>query len=381
MKNVKGLTLLALMAILLMSPLFVTQVAATDIHETPINKTLMALPGTNFVLVHKMEFQEAGEAGYFSTTFYWDNNETDPDAKYWNFTLIDIDVKFTDGTAFSGTIENSTVKKVPSGYPAGYYRYTVSISETYGEMTDKQFWVNVTMKNAGVQGGVQYDHAAGDQNITIVKVRCNEIDLREAGPGDVRIRAGTHDVAVTAVTRSVPKEKLKPPTATDLDVMPGWAVYVNVTVKNVGDFTESFSVKAYYDNTPIGTKSVTNLAPGASVRLDFKWTPSDALVKFYWTTTKKYKTYPVKGEAILGTDVNPGNDVLVDGKVAVVYIADVNKDGTVSGGDLVGVGGHWGEKPGDPGYLALADINFDAVISGGDLVGIGGHWGDTAPDP
>ena len=193
-------------------------------------------------------------------------------------------------------------------------------------------------------------------------------------------QSSVHDVAVTGVTRSIPKKRLAPPTATELHVYPGWTLYINVTVKNVGDFTESFTVKAYYDNTVIGTKSVNNLAPGASKRLDFKWTPSDTLVKFNWTS-HKYHAYPVKGEAVLAEDTNPGDNELVDGKVAVVLFGDVNQDGTVSGGDLTGIGMNWGKKPGDPGYYHKADINCDGVVSGGDLVAIGMHWGEIAPDP
>ncbi len=189
-----------------------------------------------------------------------------------------------------------------------------------------------------------------------------------------------HDVAVTAVTRSIPKYMLAPSTATELHVYPGRPLYINVTVKNMGDSSENFTVKAYYDNTVIGTKSVTNLAPGASIRVDFKWIPSDTLVKFNWTS-HKYHAYPVKGEAVLAGDANPGDNVKVDGKVAVVLFGDVNQDGIVSGGDLVGIGMNWGKKPGDPGYYHKADVNFDCEISGGDLVGIGMHWSETAPDP
>ena len=189
-----------------------------------------------------------------------------------------------------------------------------------------------------------------------------------------------HDVAVTQVIRCIPKQLLYPGNATMLDVHANtWTVCINVTVKNVGNFTESFNVKAYYDNTVIGTKAVTSLAPGASIKVDFKWTPSMALVHFNWTTNKYTSIYTIKAEAVLATDANPADNVKVDGKVMVVMTGDVNQDGIISGGDLTGLGINWGKKPGDPGYYPKADINFDAIISGGDLTGLGFYWGDIAP--
>ncbi len=184
----------------------------------------------------------------------------------------------------------------------------------------------------------------------------------------ITVHSPVHDVTISEVT---PKPDM------DLYVYPGWVLYISVTAKNVGDFTENFTVKACYDGTVIGTKSVTNLAPGASIRVDFKWTPSDTLVKFN-RTAGKYHAYPVKGEAVLATDANPGDNELVDGKVAVIMTGDANQDGIVSAGDLVVIGKYWGMKP---LYYAMADVNFDGLVSAGDLVPIGKHWGEIAPDP
>jgi hypothetical protein len=56
----------------------------------------------------------------------------------------------------------------------------------------------------------------------------------------------------------------------------GDTVQINVTVKNMGDFTESFNVTCYYDtNNVIGTQRVTNLAAGQSTTLTFHWNTSD----------------------------------------------------------------------------------------------------------
>jgi hypothetical protein len=51
--------------------------------------------------------------------------------------------------------------------------------------------------------------------------------------------------------------------------MPGDIVNIDVTVRNNGDFTESFDVSCYYDSVVIGTVRVNNLAAGDSTVVAF----------------------------------------------------------------------------------------------------------------
>ncbi len=127
-----------------------------------------------------MKFNDT-EDGFFSAAFYWDNNENDLSAPHWNFTYEGFVCKFTDGTEFSVPINAKITKGVPTGYPLGYYRYLITIYEVDGEPYNGDFWVNVTMRAAGVMNGVYYPHAEGDQDITIFKVRCNEATMNELG--------------------------------------------------------------------------------------------------------------------------------------------------------------------------------------------------------
>ncbi len=258
-----------------------------------------------------------------------------------------------------------------------YYDSNIIGTKIVGPLNPKASTTfNITWSTTGVPPGT-YTISA---NASIV---LGEIDTADNSftDGTVTVQAvGVHDVAVIQVIRCIPKELLYPGNATMLDVHANtWTVCINVTVKNMGTFTESFNVKAYYDGTVIGTKAVASLAPGASIRVDFKWTPSMALVHFDSVAKKYTSIYTIKAEAVLAGDANPGDNVKVDGKVRVAITADVNIDGTISGGDLVGIGGHWGETPGYPGYYAMADVNFDGIISGGDLTGVGLYWGNTAP--
>ena len=72
-----------------------------------------------------------------------------------------------------------------------------------------------------------------------------------------------HDVATIDVTAYPTK------------VYHAWLVYINVSVKNEGDFFESFNVTAYYGNATgnytIGMQTVTDLAIGANTTLSFQW--------------------------------------------------------------------------------------------------------------
>jgi hypothetical protein len=72
------------------------------------------------------------------------------------------------------------------------------------------------------------------------------------------VSAGLHDIAVTNI---MPSETL---------VVEGNAVNINITVTNLGDYNETFSVIIYSNTTAIATQTVT-LAIGASATIPFTW--------------------------------------------------------------------------------------------------------------
>jgi hypothetical protein len=59
--------------------------------------------------------------------------------------------------------------------------------------------------------------------------------------------------------------------ASEVSVMPGDIVSIDVTVRNNGDFTESFDVTVTADGITIGTVRVNTLSEGASATLTFTW--------------------------------------------------------------------------------------------------------------
>ena len=103
-----------------------------------------------------------------------------------------------------------------------------------------------------------------------------------------------HDVAITSVTTS--------PT----EVILGQKVTITVVAKNKGSETETFNVTAYYDNTVIEVKKVTNLLSG-----------STKVLTFTWNTISK-GTYTIKAEAsVVPDEINTDDNIFVDGTVQV----------------------------------------------------------------
>jgi len=84
------------------------------------------------------------------------------------------------------------------------------------------------------------------------------------------VNSPVHDIAITSVT----------PNATA--VILGKTVTVNVTARNHGNCTESFTVAAYRNATAIGApQAVTNLAPGGRTTLTFTWDTTGAALGKY----------------------------------------------------------------------------------------------------
>ena len=96
-----------------------------------------------------------------------------------------------------------------------------------------------------------------------------EEDLADNTFTDCQATILSHNIAITDVTASPDK------------VSVGHTVYINVTVTNEGDFTESFDVTTYYDATAIDTQPVTDLAAEGKTTLEFEWDTTDVDVGEY----------------------------------------------------------------------------------------------------
>ena len=110
-----------------------------------------------------------------------------------------------------------------------------------------------------------------------------------------------HNIAVTSVT------------ALPTTVTVGESVFINVTVANHGNFTETFNVTAYYDNTSIKTENVTALTPGNLTTLTFIWNATDVQPGIYTISANA---------SIVEGETNTADNMLIDGTVARIIILD-----------------------------------------------------------
>jgi hypothetical protein len=92
---------------------------------------------------------------------------------------------------------------------------------------------------------------------------------------------------------------------------PGWPVNVTITAKNLGNISETFDVKAYYDTTLIGTAPIVDLAPNAERNVTIAWN----------TTGVDGGLYTMKGEATtVPYEYNVTNNVYSDGTVQILTV-------------------------------------------------------------
>jgi hypothetical protein len=90
-----------------------------------------------------------------------------------------------------------------------------------------------------------------------------------------------------------------------------WPVNITVTAKNLGNISETFDVKAYYDSTLIGTAPVVDLAPNAERNVTIIWD----------TTGVGEGMYTIRGEATtVPYEYNVTNNVYVDSTVQILTI-------------------------------------------------------------
>lgn len=172
--------------------------------------------------------------------------------------------------------------------------------------------------------------------------------------GSVEIRSIYRDVAVTNVTSS------------RTWVYSGWKFNITITVKNLGNVSETFGVHAYYNSTLIGTQNVVNLPTGNETSLIFTWD----------TTGVAPGNYTLKGQAdLIPFEFNAANNVYVDGEIQVRLLGDINGDGTVDIKDLSIAGKAFGSYRGHPRYNPDADVNQDGTVDIRDLALIAKNFG------
>jgi len=91
----------------------------------------------------------------------------------------------------------------------------------------------------------------------------------------------------------------------------GWPVNIAVRVKNLGNISETFDVKVYYDDNLIGVTTVTDLAPNEELDLNVPWN----------TSSVGEGTYTIKAEAVpVPYEIDTSNNVYFDGTVQILTV-------------------------------------------------------------
>lgn len=171
------------------------------------------------------------------------------------------------------------------------------------------------------------------------------------------VHVGLHDIAITN-------------TKTSKTITNDTIVYVNVTIENQGQTTETFNVTAYYDSIPIETKTVTNIPEGTSTVITFTWN----------TTAVPKGNYTISSTAsiILG-ETDTADNTYIDGWVLETILGDVNGDGQVNILDISLVAVSFRAEPGDPKWNPNADINNDNIVNILDISNVAKEFGKKDP--
>ncbi len=157
---------------------------------------------------------------------------------------------------------------------------------------------------------------------------------------------------------------------------------VNITVKNEGNYIESFTVSAYLQNATgnytIGTQQVNNLAPGATTNVTFSF-PVPTLPGYpnNRRAAWPYPTYTVWANAsVVPGETDTADNQLFDGLIKVKWPGDVTGDGHVSLSDLVKLAKAWykncRDNPSEYNYLCDFDMNGEVKLP--DLVFLAKNW-------
>lgn len=173
-------------------------------------------------------------------------------------------------------------------------------------------------------------------------------------PVEVRFEI-SHDVAVSDVV--VPVDQ----------VYQGWLVEINVTVANLGETPENFTVTVYYDGNTIATRNIQNLEPNATLVVGFMWNTTG--VPYWHNYTISAYASPVPHETELA------NNRYDDGKVKIRIPGDVNNDDAVNILDCVASSAAFGSTPSDPRWNRFFDLNNDGRINILDLILMANNFG------
>jgi len=252
--------------------------------------------------------------GTFNVTLKVTNNETFSDTETKTLTVHSIDIAIVSVTPsatevvvgeslnITVTVENQGTFHWENLNVTTYYDDTEIGTQTVmnlvnGSSTTLTFAWNTTGVSPGTYTIMANATPLFPETVT------GEFDKADNELTDGTVTILWHDIAVSGVSAS--------PT----EVTAGESVTVSVTVENQGDFTETFTVTAYANETQIGDpQTVTDLAIDASTSLTFTWDTTDVDPGTY---TMEAVASTVSGEFDTADNVLSGDAVTVKGETGV----------------------------------------------------------------
>lgn len=144
-------------------------------------------------------------------------------------------------------------------------------------------------------------------------------------------------------------------------------INITVIVRNEGDMTETFDLSTYYDDTLIGTQTITDLDPDANATVTFNWNTTN--LPLYTNYTIKAYAHEVSGE--ISTD----NNLYLAGPVIISMFGDTNSDKKVDILDVAEAAKAFGSYIGHRRWNPNGDLNNDGIVSIIDIVLIAMNFG------
>lgn len=181
----------------------------------------------------------------------------------------------------------------------------------------------------------------------------NETDILDNVCTYGSLRLLSHDLAITNVT------------VLKTIVGKGHSTYVNVTIRNQGDYDETFSSALNVTTTIIGLLTNITLISQNSASVDFEWNTTGYAEGNY---SLKAHVFPVDGE------IDMENNTFAFW-VLVTIAGDVDGNRKVNIFDIVMIAGSYGAVAGDPGYIPNCDIDGSSTIDIFDVVLAAGNYG------
>lgn len=159
---------------------------------------------------------------------------------------------------------------------------------------------------------------------------------------------------------------------TDLPIAyQGWSVYVNVSVKNKGNVTETFNISFYYDSNLGGASTVIGLVPDEERTTTIIWNTS---------TVQPCHNYSISATAgPVPFEMNLADNNFTDGNVKIRLMGDVNGDGKVDMRDIAQLVQVFRTYPGKPGWDPLNDLDRNGLDDMRDIVICIMNFGKSCP--